>query len=95
MAWILQGRYHVLCYSKNGECKHYPFIEGATGWRGADAVLVSRRETVGSDVLLVTPHFRRVISLGSFNAKRGPYETILHLHLCEDMVRTFTFPYGG
>ncbi|MDD8013605.1 MAG: glycosyltransferase family 39 protein [Acidobacteriota bacterium] len=87
LAWVLRGRLPVLCVARWEEAKGYVFLTEASGWRGADALLVSRDLDVASDLALARPFFSGVTSAGSVTVGRGAHQTTLHLNLLEGMSR--------
>lgn len=89
VAWVLRGRLPVLCVARWEEAKGYVFLAGASGWRGADALLISREFDEASDLALARPFFAEVMPAGSATVGRGAHRTTLRLNLLEGMTRPF------
>jgi hypothetical protein len=94
VGWVLRGRCPVLCFAPEDGAKSYPFVERPSGWPGANGLAVSRSQDVTADLALFEPYFKRMTPLGSVKVGRGFHQTILFLHLFEEMTRPFAFPYG-
>jgi hypothetical protein len=98
LAWVLRDRLLVLCAAPVDEGRSYPFLPRASGWPGADALLVSRDPDLARDLEFARPHFSRATAVGSVIVGRGAHRTTLRLHLLEGMSRpfaSFSVPAGG
>jgi len=89
LAWSLRDRLPVLCVARWDEAKGFLFLPMASGWPGADALLVSRDFDVTSDLELAQPFFSRTKPAGSVTVGHGAHRTTLELHLLEGMSRPF------